>query len=128
MSNGKNIWIVDDDPIYRMVTRTMAQASGEIGLITEFDNTEDAIKTIQDVERMPDVVLLDINIPVDGGWAFLEALQRMNPKYPPVVYVCSSSLNQEDVQRANTHPLVKTFISKPIDIGFFMEGDQLRDL
>lgn len=121
MSNKLNLWIIDDDPIYRMVTRTLAQTSDRIGLITEFENIEDAVEAIHNAERMPDLVLLDINIPSSGGWSFLEALQLLNPKYPPMTYVCSSSLNQVDVERANQHPLVRTFISKPLEMGFFSD-------
>lgn len=127
MNEKRSLWIIDDDPIYRMVTRTIALASDKIGLITEFDNIEAAIEAAKNADRMPDLVLLDINIPTSGGWAFLEALQTLNPKYPPTTYVCSSSLNHDDVERANNHPLVRTFISKPLEMGFFTQPEIYGD-
>ena len=61
----------------------------------------------------PDVLLLDINMPGITGWEFLDQLKALNLEAN--VYMYSSSIDPDDVKEARNYPMVRDFISKPLD-------------
>lgn len=67
---------------------------------------------------LPDYIFLDVRMPEMDGFQFLEELNNL-PK-EPLKYICvfmlSSSLDQKDIVRSQQFPMVKSFLSKPLDI------------
>lgn len=85
----------------------------EFGL---FRNGEEAIESISlmaDAE-IPDLIILDINMPLMDGWEFLESLKNTMSSAVPVC-MTSSSIDPDDKSRADKHPMVVDFIEKPFD-------------
>ena len=72
--------------------------------------------TTQFSSTNPVLVLLDLNMPVMSGFGFLEAFQALPPaqQQGAIVVVLTSSLNTQDIDRANTLP-VAGFLTKPLD-------------
>ena len=67
---------------------------------------------------LPDFIFLDIRMPEMDGFQFLEELVNL-PKEPLKyirIFMLSSSLDQKDVIRSQQFPMVKGFLSKPMDI------------
>lgn len=84
---------------------------------------------------LPDVILLDLNMPVMDGWSFLEefnALDLPDSREPDIVIV-TSSVNPDDKERAKKYPKVQAFLSKPLTIEKLeqlklqMNGDEPSD-
>lgn len=65
--------------------------------------------------RFPDVIFLDLNMPVMNGWKFLEEFQALylHKELKPSIVVISSSVDSEDRKRANKYS-VAAFLSKPL--------------
>lgn len=65
----------------------------------------------------PDVILLELNMPVLSGWDVLAALEPIHEQLLShcLVYMLTFSLSTSDMARAQTHPLVAGFIHKPLD-------------
>ena len=72
----------------------------------------------QDPSKLPDYILLDINMPIMNGWEFLDEYKRLNidPLGKSKIYIISSSVFSNDINKARSYPLVKNFISKPLSV------------
>jgi DNA-binding NarL/FixJ family response regulator len=69
------VFLVDDHALIRSGIR--AELNGHVELVGEADEVEAAIEMI--LERLPDVVLLDVHMPDGGGRAVLEAVMPLQP-------------------------------------------------
>lgn len=83
-----------------------------------FPNGQAALEAIQKLEEnaidKPDIVFLDINMPVLDGWQFLDALEGRAIANELRIYMLSSSIDEVDLKRAMHYPMVSKYIAKPI--------------
>ena len=102
--------VVDDSRVVRKVARRILETNG-------FDVIEaaDGQKALDSCrERLPDCVLLDWNMPVMDGLAFLKALrQEFGPDNPPVVF-CTTENDMTHIEAAISHG-AQEYIMKPFD-------------
>jgi CheY-like chemotaxis protein len=65
-----------------------------------------------------DAIIIDISMPEMDGWQFIEALSadRYRMYLNANIVMLTSSVFEDDIIRAGKYPLVKTFLSKPLDI------------
>jgi len=120
MNAPKSICIIDDDPIYQLITKKIIEKSQLFSQILSYKNGKvaiDSLKAIQSAEEFPDVILLDIDMPEMDGWAFMNELQRMDFGFgkKPAIYIASSSIANEDREKANSYPEIVGYLCKPID-------------
>ncbi len=120
MNAPKSICIIDDDPIYQLITKKIIEKSQLFSQILSYKNGKvaiDSLKAIQSAEEFPDVILLDIDMPEMDGWAFMNELQRMDFGFgkKPAIYIASSSIANEDREKANSFPEIVGYLCKPID-------------
>lgn len=112
--------IVDDDPIYRFTTLRSIERQQLATKVLEFNSGSEAIQFLTgkstDPATLPDVILLDINMPLVDGWMFLEQFEQMKPSLSKdiTIYMVSSSIDQRDIQRAKANSNVKDYLIKPI--------------
>lgn len=121
------ILCVDDDPITLMLCKkviTKALFSNEI--ITAL-NGEEALNYFDTIERtnpdselkkQPRLIFLDLNMPVMGGWEFLDRFNSADySEFNTIkVIILSSTIDPEDLERAKKYPMVIDFLSKPITV------------
>ncbi|MFQ3576186.1 MAG: response regulator [Cytophagales bacterium] len=118
---NKKILIVDDDEIYNFICKeTIKRISGSNN-IDDFTSSTDALEflnKINEPEKMPDIILIDINMPVLDGWGFIEELKKNNnfSNIKTKIFIQSSSVYVKDTQKANDHEMVSGFITKPLTI------------
>lgn len=121
MSKIKNILVIDDDRIYHFILRKLfAKSSNNIfTLFTE--NGQEGIERLKEsITRncLPDLILLDINMPIMNGWQFLDEFSLLKKQYQfqVPIYLISSSNNNEDSMTAKRYSdHIKEYITKPID-------------
>jgi CheY-like chemotaxis protein len=94
---------------------------GELAdIITIYDKARGAVEYLlhhkQNVEHLPDVILLDIYMPDLDGWGFLEEFAKVRDLLPKsiVIYIISSSGHLKDINRAKSVPDVRAYIQKPL--------------
>jgi CheY-like chemotaxis protein len=70
----------------------------------------------QDSAKLPDIILLDLYMPVLDGWGFLKEFNSMNYTFSKSIqiYVLTVSINPADAKRTSAYGFVKDFISKPV--------------
>lgn len=112
------ICLIDDDSIYQMITTKMIEMVNPQQKVISFFNGQQAIdyfKVLSAPFQLPDIIFLDINMPIMDGWGFLEAFTALdNIQNLVPVYMVSSSLNQEDAIRSKSFEVVQDFIIKPM--------------
>ncbi|MBN9386143.1 MAG: response regulator [Chitinophagaceae bacterium] len=119
--------IIDDDEIYQLVMRRTIEQTGVIGSILQFYDGEEALnyfKEKQDTpEGLPDLILLDINMPFMDGWQFLDEFVKIPFKegYRRKIHIISSSSTSEDINKAKGYSIVSGYHVKPITKDKFEE-------
>jgi CheY-like chemotaxis protein len=120
MTTLKNLTIVDDDDIFVFLTTKIIEQTNLVDLIKVFGNGLDAINFLKEnknnVDALPDIILLDLSMPIMNGWQFLEEYNKLNPTIGKkiTIYICSSSISPDDITRAKTISEVSDYIIKPI--------------
>ena len=119
MSKEIHLAIVDDDDVYSFTTQLILKRMNKQVQFSAFQNGLEAIhflKQHNNLNDIPDLILLDINMPVMDGWQFLEELVALEHKLSkvPSVYMITSSVWPYDKQKAQFYSMVKGFLSKPI--------------
>jgi CheY-like chemotaxis protein len=120
MQRVDTVCIVDDDPIYVFTTKQRLQIGSFCNNILIYNNGKEAFEAlkalIEDNKPLPDIILLDLNMPVWDGWDFLDEFQTIKANKKIAIYIVSSSDNPDDIARSKSYQIVNNFIIKPISI------------
>ncbi|MBI1183028.1 response regulator [bacterium] len=121
MKKVKTACIIDDDDIFRFIMKKHIVNQDLAENIISFENGEEAIKYLienaHDSEKLPDVMFLDINMPIMDGWDFITAfneVKRMIAK-DPTIFMISSSVDDRDISRAKDSEVISEYVTKPLD-------------
>ncbi|WP_269684196.1 response regulator [Flavobacterium lacustre] len=119
------ILFVDDDPITLMLCKKVIAKSSFANEIATAQDGEEALKyfntlkydnTKKITDKIPQLIFLDLNMPIMGGWEFLDHFT--SDAYAEFsetkVIILSSTIDPEDLERAKKHPVIIDFLSKPI--------------
>lgn len=119
MSN-KKICIIDDDKILIFLTKKLIKSHDESIEISEYGDGLEAIdyfkNNIHEDLSLPDVILLDISMPVMDGWEFLEEYSKIanDIRKHIQLYMFSSSISAHDMDRAKSNENVNDYLTKPL--------------
>jgi CheY-like chemotaxis protein len=121
----EQILCIDDDPITLMLSKKVISKAGFSELIITAQNGEEALSYFNTLKyskdqpvKKPQLIFLDLNMPVMGGWEFLDHF--ITPDYDEFnhinVIVLSSTINPEDLAKAKKYSIIIDFLSKPITL------------
>jgi CheY-like chemotaxis protein len=120
------ILCVDDDPITLMLCKKVIAKTSFSKSIMTAQNGEDALllfdsltlSNVNEIDNVPELIFLDLNMPVMGGWEFLDSFSsdKYLAYHSVKVVVLSSTIDPEDLQKAKKYPMVIDFLSKPITL------------
>jgi CheY-like chemotaxis protein len=121
------ILCVDDDPITLMLSKKVITKASFSNEIITSQNGEEALhyfNTLKDantehqLKKHPQLIFLDLNMPVMGGWEFLDHFnsEAFSEFKNIKIIVLSSTIDPEDLAKSKTYPMVIDFLSKPITL------------
>lgn len=120
-SDKPTIALVDDDDTFHYLLRFSIRQTGKAVNLLQFYNGRETLEYLRkhagDVSQLPDVLFLDLNMPDMDGWSFLDEfdiLKEPITKKKITIYIVTSSIDQNDIERANEKLSVRNFITKPI--------------
>jgi CheY-like chemotaxis protein len=115
----KNVLLVDDDSIFNFLNTKILQSMGFANDIHTALNGKQAIDLFNDyyggTKALPDIILLDLSMPIMDGFGFLEAFRRLDlpGKDNVKVIIVTSSNSADDIKRAKALG-VSQYLTKPI--------------
>ena len=128
MSNQAKIMMIDDNQSSNLYHSIMIEEAGiDADSVVEFFSVTEAIEYIQthlekdNADLLPQIILLDINMPRKNGWQFVEEIEGiLNSKYQPHIYMVSNSRHPLDIKKAKENPLIKDLFEKHLKVDFFL--------
>ncbi|WP_109302205.1 response regulator [Aquimarina sp. AU474] len=120
--NIESVCIIDDDNIYINLVTKIIELKRLSESVLVFNNGKEAMDFFynsmdsEDKVQVPQVILLDLNMPVMDGWEFLDEFSKIKDdiKNKIDLYVVSSSINLRDINRAKSIDAVSDYITKPL--------------
>ena len=91
---GKKVMLVDDDPGMRLSVREALSRSGYE--VLEAENGSQAISLLEEKDTAPDIILLDLIMPIMNGFEFLEKFRNDLQSPIPVIVITSADLTDEE--------------------------------
>ncbi|MEQ9188698.1 MAG: response regulator [Cryomorphaceae bacterium] len=114
------VCVIDDDDIYQFLLKKELKHTHMVDRINVFTDGQKAIDYFMEnrhsQDHLPDVIFLDINMPIMNGWQFLDEFkmlkQKLNKKI--TIYLVSSSFDDRDISRSKEYAEVTDYIIKPV--------------
>lgn len=119
--------IIDDDKIYVNLVKKIIEIKKLSKNLLIFKNGKEALDHFKLIlenateDVLPDIIFLDINMPVMDGWEFLNEFIKIKNNFEKKItlYVVSSSIDPRDLERAKSFNLVTDYLIKPIELKKF---------
>ena len=126
-SNGQSyyaVMLIDDNEIDNLINQKMIEAASIAEHIYTHTGARSAIEFLRNLEKleketknvMPDVIFLDIDMPLMDGFQFLDEFDKLSEetKKKCKVVMLTSSINPQDVNKSKRYSYVKKYINKPL--------------
>lgn len=120
MKKLKNILLIDDNEADNYLHQMTLEEVGCAEKISVLENGKKALDYLLDLKEnelpFPDLIFLDINMPLLNGWEFVEAFNEFNSglEQSIVVVMLTTSLNPDDEDKAEKNKGVNGFLNKPL--------------
>lgn len=116
--------IIDDDKIYVNLIKKIIETKKLCNNLLIFNNGKESIDYFESLlqnlseDNIPEIIFLDLNMPVLDGWGFLDRFTKIKNKFRKLItlYIVSSSINPNDIERAKTLSSVEDYLIKPVNI------------
>ena len=112
--------IIEDDPTHVYITKRFLNLTGLVDSILICSNGKDAFTKLKSIissgEKLPELILLDLNMPVWDGWQFLDAFKEIPIEDKIDIFILTSSNNEADIERAKNYNIDSNYIVKPITL------------
>jgi CheY-like chemotaxis protein len=110
-----NCLLIDDNPLDNFINTLLIMKTEFASEVISFESGKEALQKLGDGTLKPDIIFLDLNMPVMDGFQFLIEYANLSIiKDNTKLFVLSTSLNPADLHRAEHSPYVTKFIEKTL--------------
>lgn len=118
----KSILLVDDDEINNFLNTMIIDENELAYKVATYTSAEKALQFLSslinnsDINNLPDLILLDVNMPEMDGWDFLEEYKKLDPRAVKKIklMMLSSSMHERDLNKAKSYKFVVDYLPKPL--------------
>ncbi|HEY4326875.1 MAG TPA: response regulator [Mucilaginibacter sp.] len=122
MTSDTNILVIDDEYLSSYISERLIKKVKQDSQVTTYLDGKKAIDKLveikkQDVNLLPDYIFVDLFMPTMGGWEFLEQFRALDidPQGKCKIYILTSSLYPDDVEKSASHNNIIDYLIKPLD-------------
>ncbi len=117
------VMLIDDNEIDNLINQKMIEAANITDSIFTHTGAKSAIEFLKNIEKieladkvLPDVIFLDIDMPLMDGFQFLAEFEKFgnSVKKKCKIVMLTSSINPQDLSRSKKYPNVKLYLNKPL--------------
>ena len=121
MADIRKVLIIDDDEVNNFICVRQIRAANfaekaEFELLGH-EALQNLSKQIDEApDQLPDVIFLDINMPMMNAWDFLKEYESLRERFPKEIklFILSSSVYSKDQKKALNHAAVVDYLYKPL--------------
>ncbi|MFZ1806698.1 MAG: response regulator [Cyclobacteriaceae bacterium] len=119
----RTVMLIDDNEIDNLINQKMIEAAAIAENIYTHTGAKSAIEFLRNMEKLevasevlPDVIFLDIDMPLMDGFQFLDEFEKLtsNTKKSCKIVMLTSSINPQDFDRSKKYSNVKLYLNKPL--------------
>lgn len=112
----RTAFLIDDDRPTNIYNEIMVEESGVFSSWKIFDSAIAALEALK-TQEAPDIIFLDINMPLMSGWDFMDAYEaaEIESKCECVV-ILTTSLSKYDLEKNEKYNRIKAFKEKPLSV------------
>jgi len=121
MSDFINVLVIDDDEINNFLCSKIIKLSGFSDIVSTCLSADEGLSIIKSTlhenpGKIPDLIFLDINMPIKNGWGFLEDFESIVDSIEKSVkiFMLSSSVYKDDISKARKSKHVTDYVTKPL--------------
>lgn len=116
MNKVSTICIINDDDIFTFILKKSITKLNICNEVISFINGDEAIKEFEKPNSsIPNIILLDINMPVLNGWDFLTEFVKINIPFKVDIYLISAHISNEDLVKAKNQKEITGILTDPTD-------------
>ncbi|WP_420319266.1 response regulator [Ekhidna sp.] len=120
------ILLIDDDPSINYLNKLVIKKADIQAVVCDRTQASEALAQLSGGEISPNLILLDINMPIMNGWEFVAKYEQLpQQSRTSKIIILSSSINPADKEKASSSQVISDFYSKPLSI---KDVKQIREL
>jgi CheY-like chemotaxis protein len=117
------VMLIDDNEIDNLINQKMIEAASIADNIYTHTGAKSAIEFLRNMEKLevadkvlPDVIFLDIDMPLMDGFQFLDEFEKLTnvAKKKCKIVMLTSSINPQDFNRSKKYENVRLYLNKPL--------------
>jgi len=107
-----HIYLIDDEDTFNFLNKTVVKMAIPKAEISVFSNGQDGLNALKKTEDAPDLIFLDMYMPVLNGWDFLAEFEKL--ECPSKIAMLTASIDPSEKAKALSYSKVLGVFSKPL--------------